>query len=58
MNTRILAAAAFAAAGLFVSPAPASAQQQPEWFVPGQQRVPGGPRPAQPTQAPRQWPAV
>jgi Skp family chaperone for outer membrane proteins len=57
MNTRILAAGAVSAAGLFVSLAPASAQQQQEWFVPGQQRVPGATRPApQQSQAPRQAP--
>ena len=48
IHTRIVAAAAFVAAGLFAMPAPVLAQQ--DWFVPGQQRVPGGPR--QPQAAP------
>ena len=52
INFRILAAAAFAAAGLLAFQPPAMAQQ--DWFVPGQQRVPGGaPRPATPPGGPR-----
>ena len=47
---RISMAAAFVAAGLVAVQAPAMAQQ--DWFVPGQQRVPGAPRPAQPNGAP------
>ncbi len=46
INTRILAAATFVAAGLFAFQPAALAQQ--DWFVPGQQRVPGGPRQAPP----------
>jgi Skp family chaperone for outer membrane proteins len=56
IHSRILAAAAFAAAGLFVLQVPASAQQQQEWFVPGQQRVPAAPRPTQQQSGPRQAP--
>ncbi len=41
INTRFLAAAALVAAGLLGFQLPAQAQ---DWFVPGQQRVPGGPR--------------
>jgi len=52
INSRILAAAAFAAAGLLAFQPPAMAQQ--DWFVPGQQRVPGSaPRPAAPPGGPR-----
>ena len=52
INSRILAAAAFAAAGLLAFQPPAMAQQ--DWFVPGQQRVPGGaPRPAASPGGPR-----
>ena len=45
IHSRIIAAVAFAAAGLFVLQQPALAQQ--DWFVPGQQRVPAAPRPQQ-----------
>ena len=41
INTRFLTAAALVAAGLLCFQLPAQAQ---DWFVPGQQRVPGGPR--------------
>jgi Skp family chaperone for outer membrane proteins len=57
IHTRTLAAAAFVAAGLFAFEPPALAQQ--DWFVPGQQRVPSGPRqaaPGGPRAAPRQAP--
>ena len=50
-HSRMLAAATIMAAGLFAFQSPASAQQ--DWFVPGQQRVPGGPRQGAPASGPR-----
>ena len=50
-KSRIFAAATIVAAGLFAFDVPAFAQQ--DWFVPGQQRVPGGPRPGAPAAGPR-----
>ena len=50
-KSRIFAAATIVAAGLFAFDVPAFAQQ--DWFVPGQQRVPGGPRPGAPVAGPR-----